>query len=138
MGTAKKGVEMEQKESTIRDKLIAVLEGDRSSHYKSATEPETMDDKLKGAGAKKMKDDVEKGMTPNDTLKKAFADVAKAGRVGPAMKARPNDKKDGDKKMQVPDDITKKAGMKEETRDQLAGIKAAYASMRGEPNDQTA
>ena len=138
MGTAKKGAEMEQKESTIRDKLIAVLEGDRSSHYKSATEPETMDDKLKGAGAKKMKDDVEKGMTPNDTLKKAFADVAKAGRVGPAMKARPNDKKDGDKKMQVPDDITKKAGMKEETRDQLAGIKAAYASMRGEPNDQTA
>ena len=34
--------------------------------------------------------------------------------------------------------LQKKAGMKEETRDQLAGIKAAYASMRGEPNDQTA
>ena len=118
------------KESTIRDKLIAVLEGDRAAHYKGATEPETMDDKLSGAGAKKMKADMEKGMTPNDTLKKAFDDVTKAGQAGPSMKARPNDKKDGDKKMPTPDDITKKAGMKEEAkRDSLAGIKAAYASM---------
>ena len=115
----------------IRDSL----EGDRSSHYKSSTNVETMDDKLKGAGAKKMKDDMEKGMTPNDTLKKAFDDVSKAGRAGPSMKARTNDKKDGDKKMQVPDDITKKAGMKEETRDQLAGIKAAYASMNKRDKD---
>ena len=131
LGTSEKGKsEMEQKESTIRDKLIAVLEGDRAAHYKGATEPETMDDKLSGAGAKKMKADMEKGMTPNDTLKKAFDDVTKAGQAGPSMKARPNDKKDGDKKMPTPDDITKKAGMKEEAkRDSLAGIKAAYASM---------
>lgn len=115
---------------SIRDKLIAVLEGDRAAHYKGATEPETMDDKLSGAGAKKMKADMEKGMTPNDTLKKAFDDVTKAGQAGPSMKARPNDKKDGDKKMPTPDDITKKAGMKEEAkRDSLAGIKAAYAEM---------
>lgn len=128
--TGKDKSEMEQKESTIRDKLLAVLEGDRAAHYKGATEVETMDDKLKGAGAKKMKDDMEKGMTPNDTLKKAFDDVSKAGRAGPSMKARTNDKKDGDKKiMNPPEDITKKAGMKEETRDQLAGIKAAYAEM---------
>ena len=44
-------------------------------------------------------------------------------------------KKTAIKKMQVPDDITKKAGMKEETRDQLAGIKAAYASMGEKIND---
>lgn len=124
---AKMGYTMKE---SIRDKLIAVLESDRAAHYKGATEPETMDDKLSGAGAKKMKADMEKGMTPNDTLKKAFDDVTKAGQAGPSMKARPNDKKDGDKKMPTPDDITKKAGMKEEAkRDSLAGIKAAYTSM---------
>lgn len=119
---AKMGYTMKE---SIRDKLIAVLESDRAAHYKGATEPETMDDKLSGAGAKKMKADMEKGMTPNDTLKKAFDDVTKAGQAGPSMKARPNDKKDGDKKMPTPDDITKKAGMKE----QLAGFRAAYEKM---------
>ena len=124
---AKMGYTMKE---SIRDKLIAVLEGDRAAHYKGATEPETMDDKLSGAGAKKMKADMEKGMTPNDTLKKAFDDVTKAGQAGPKGKLRSNDKQDGDKKMMTPpEDITKKAGMKEETRDQLAGIKAAYAEM---------
>merc|ERR1711871_726583 len=46
----------EQKESlTIREKLLSVLsEGDRAKHYKGATKPETMDDKLKGQGAKDM------------------------------------------------------------------------------------
>ena len=119
---------MEQKESTIRDKLIAVLEGDRAAHYKGATDPEEMDSKM-SPGGKKMKADMEKGMAPNDTLKKAFDDVTKAGQAGPKGKLRSNDKQDGDKKMMTPDDITKKAGMKEETRDQLAGIKAAYAGM---------
>ena len=130
MATADKGKasEMEQKEFTIRDKLIAVLEGDRAAHYKGATEPEEMDSKM-SPGGKKMKADMEKGMAPNDTLKKAFDDVTKAGQAGPKGKARPNDKQDGDKKMMTPDDITKKAGMKEETRDQLAGIKSAYAEM---------
>ena len=113
---------------SIRDKLIAVLEGDRGAHYKGATEPEEMDSKM-SPGGKKMKADMEKGMAPNDTLKKAFDDVTKAGQAGPKGKLRSNDKQDGDKKMMTPDDITKKAGMKEETRDQLAGIKAAYASM---------
>jgi len=120
---------MEQKESTIRDKLIAVLEGDRAAHYKGATEPEEMDSKM-SPGGKKMKADMEKGMAPNDTLKKAFDDVTKAGQAGPKGKLRSNDKQDGDKKMMTPDDITKKAGMKEETRDQLAGIKAAYMEMK--------
>ena len=128
LGTDKGKSEMEQKESTIRDKLIAVLEGDRAAHYKGATEPEEMDSKM-SPGGKKMKADMEKGMAPNDTLKKAFDDVTKAGQAGPKGKLRSNDKQDGDKKMMTPDDITKKAGMKEETRDQLAGIKAAYASM---------
>ena len=114
---------------TIRDKLLMVLEGDRAAHYKGATEPEEMDSKM-SPGGKKMKADMEKGMAPNDTLKKAFDDVTKAGQAGPKGKLRSNDKQDGDKKMMTPDDITKKAGMKEETRDQLAGIKAAYMEMK--------
>jgi hypothetical protein len=129
-GSKSKESEMEQKESTIRDKLIAVLEGDRSAHYKGAAEAEPMDNNLKGDGAKKMKSDIQGNTTDLDMLKKAFDDVGKAGRAGPSMKARSNDKKDGDKKMSSPEDITKKAGMKEETRDQLAGIKAAYAEMK--------
>ena len=96
--------------------------------------PEEMDSKM-SPGGKKMKADMEKGMAPNDTLKKAFDDVTKAGQAGPKGKLRSNDKQDGDKKMMTPDDITKKAGMKEETRDQLAGIKAAYASMGEKIND---
>ena len=135
LGTTERGKsEMEQKESTIRDKLLAVLEGDRAAHYKGATEVETMDDKLKGAGAKKMKADMEKGMTPNDTLKKAFDDVSKAGRAGPAMKARTNDKKDGDKKIiNPPEDITKKGNgneaMKTESRNGLLSTLEAYRDM---------
>ena len=120
-----KGAEMEQKESTIRDKLIAVLEGDRAAHYKGATEAEPMDNNLKGAGAKKMKADMEKGMKPDDTLKKAFDDVSKAGDITKPAKKRAGDNDKGDKKMPTPDDITKKAGMKE----QLAGIRAAYEKM---------
>ena len=42
---------VEQKESTIRQKLLAVLENKQT---KGATKPETMDDKLKGKGAKDM------------------------------------------------------------------------------------
>ena len=136
LGTTEKGKsEMEQKESTIRKKLLAVLESDRASHYKSATEPEEMDSKM-SPGGRKMKADIQGNTTDMDMLKKAFDDVSKAGKAGPAMKPRTNDKKDGDKKMMTPpEDVTKKAGMKEETRDQLAGIKAACASMGEKIND---
>jgi hypothetical protein len=136
MATAskEKGAEMEQKESlTIRDKLLMVLEGDRSKHYKGAAEAEPMDNNLKGAGAKKMKADIQGNAADPDLEKKSHDDAAKAGRAGPSGKARPNDKKDGDKKViNPPEDATKKGqGSAEvkESRDQLAGIKAAYAEM---------
>lgn len=137
MATAnkEKGAEMEQKESlTIRDKLLMVLEGDRSKHYKGAAEAEPMDNNLKGAGAKKMKADIQGNAADPDLEKKSHDDAAKAGRAGPSGKARPNDKKDGDKKViNPPEDATKKGqGSAEvkESRDQLAGIKAAYAEMQ--------
>ena len=128
-GSKSKESEMEQKESTIRDKLIAVLEGDRAAHYKSATPPEDKDEKDKNSkGAMDMKKTA-KDADMVDKLPAAFDDVSKAGRAGPSMKARSNDKKDGDKNIINPAKDTTKGGMKEETRDQLAGIKAAYASM---------
>jgi len=128
-----KGAEMEQKESlTIRDKLMMVLEGDRSKHYKGATPPEDMDNNLKGAGAKKMKADIQGNAADPDLEKKSHDDAAKAGRAGPSAKKRPGDNPTGDKKAQTPEDPTKKGqGSSEvkESRDQLSGIKSAYARM---------
>ena len=128
-----KGAEMEQKESlTIRDKLMMVLEGDRSKHYKGATPPEDMDNNLKGAGAKKMKADIQGNAADPDLEKKSHDDAAKAGRAGPNAKKRSGDNPAGDKKAQTPEDPTKKGqGSSEvkESRDQLSGIKSAYARM---------
>ena len=128
-----KGSEMEQKESTIRDKLIAVLEGDRAAHYKGAAEAEPMDNNLKGAGAKKMKADIQGNAADPDLEKKSHDDAAKAGRAGPSRKMRSNDNPKGDSKIiNPPSDETKKGkGSSEvkESRDTLAGIKAAYRSM---------
>jgi len=129
-----KGAEMEQKESfTIRDKLMMVLEGDRSKHYKGATEAEPMDNNLKGAGAKKMKADIQGNSADPDLEKKSHDDAAKAGRVTSNAKKRSGDNPAGDKGIKNPaDDVTKKGqGSSEvkETRDQLAGIKAAYSEM---------
>ena len=90
-----KGSGMEQKEQTIRDKLMAVLEGDRAKHYKGAAEAETMDDKYKGDGAKKMKKDHE-GETV-DKLPQAFDDASKAGRATKAAPKRKGDAAIGDK-----------------------------------------
>ena len=72
-----------KKESTIRSKLLSILEGDRAKHYKGAAEAETMDDKYKGAGAKKMAKDHE-GPTV-DIEKQSHDDASKAGR---AVKAK--------------------------------------------------
>ena len=85
--------------TTFRERLMSIFESDKASHYKSATKPETMDDQLKGAGAKQMKADLTGGDTkPADMEKQSHADAAKAGRAGPGTKARSNDNKKGDKK----------------------------------------
>ncbi len=72
-----------KKESTIRSRLLSIFEGDRAKHYKGAAEAETMDDKYKGNGAKKMKKDHE-GPTV-DIEKQSHDDASKAGR---AVKAK--------------------------------------------------
>ena len=76
---------MEQKESRIRTALKSIIEGDRAKHYKGATKPETMDDKLKGKGAKDM---VNQPKNVDDTEEKGHQDAVKAGKTGPQAKAR--------------------------------------------------
>jgi hypothetical protein len=101
----------DQKESTMsfREKLMSLYESDRAKHYKSAAEAEPMDNNLKGAGAKKMKADIQGNAADPDLEKKSHDDAAKAGRAGPSMKARSNDNKKGDKKIiNPPTDETKK------------------------------
>ena len=131
----KKGAPMEQKESlSIRDKLMIVLEGDRAKHYKGATRPETDDDKLSGAGAKKMKADIQGNAADPDLVSKAHDDASKAGKVTKPAKKRATDNDQGDKKIiNEPEDITKKGkgneAMKTESRNGLAATLEAYASM---------
>ena len=123
-----KDKDMVKTESRIRESLISVLEK-KDPHTKgSISQP--MDDNLSGAGAKKMKDDLtakeKEKITNYDEL--GHDDASKAGRDGPSMKMRPNDNKQGDKKIVNPvDDITKKAGYKTETF--IDKISALYKSM---------
>ena len=130
-----KGSEMEQKESVnvshIRQALMSVLEGE--NHSPNKDKAEKPEDALKGAGAKKMKDDNKDDGRYHDMEKKSHDDAAKAGRAGPGKKARPNDSKDGDKNVINPaDDVTKKGQapqIKVESYDDMSGLKTAYASM---------
>ena len=73
---------MEQKESTIREKLLAVLENKQT---KGATPPETMDDQLKGKGAKDM---VDQPKEVDDVEEKGHDDASKAGKVTKPAKGR--------------------------------------------------
>jgi len=101
----------EQKES-FRDMLLSVLEADQNPNKDKA---ETMDDKLKGAGAKKMKSDVEDGAEMNDNEAKGVDDVSKAQKAGPGQKMRPNDNKQGDKNIVNPvkkEELSPNASMK--------------------------
>ena len=69
-------------------------------HSKGAADAETMDDKLKGKGAKDMAAQMtaktDDKITNYDEL--GHDDAAKAGRAGPTGKMRPSDNKAGDKK----------------------------------------
>jgi hypothetical protein len=131
--SGKGGSSMEQKEMTIRDKLMSVLESDRAKHYKGAAEAEPMDNNLKGAGAKQMKADVMKGAKFDDTEAKGHDDASKAGRITNKSKMRPNDNAKGDSKIINPVTDASKSGkgpdVKMEQYDTMTGLKSAYASM---------
>jgi hypothetical protein len=84
---------------SLRNKLLGVLEANQTPHKDAAEKPE---DNLKGAGAKKMKSDVEAGAQMRDDDEKGHDDASKAGRVGPSPKPRPGDNKAGDKNIVNP------------------------------------
>ena len=115
----------EQKESTmsIRDKLIAVLEGDRAAHYKGATKPQDYEEILgTGPGAKKMIDDHKPApVDPKFDGNVAAKTTAEAGKKTNQSKKRNNDKDQGDKKI-----VNPVSGAKTES---VNNIIKAYESM---------
>ena len=88
---------------TFREKLISVLE--RKEHYKGATEPETMDDKLKGKGAKDMAQPAKDAITAKPTIdepeiiKKDFNKMTSNVKKSPMRK---NDNAKGDSTIIAP------------------------------------
>ena len=120
---AKMGYTMKE---SIRYKLMSVLENDRAMHYKGATPPEEMDSKM-SPGGKKMKADMEKGMTPNDDEKKGQDDAAAAGRVTKVAPKNTTDKNaPGDTKVVSP---VRKESLEMNDKKVLKNIASAYLSM---------
>jgi hypothetical protein len=78
------------------------IKENRAMHYKGAAAPETMDDKLKGAGAKKMKSDFAGNTTDPDFEEKGHTDASKAGRITKKSPARTGDQSKGDTKIMNP------------------------------------
>ena len=123
-------------ESRIREALMSVLEKKHDDHYKSATEPEMMKDKLKGKGAQDMAAGAEKEISKGpeahldepDMLKK---DRAKMTSNVKKSAMRKNDNPKGDNNV-VPGGTPMKdpAAMKSESYDKMSGLLAAYASMQ--------
>ena len=110
-----KKVSSEQKESTIRQRLLSVLEK-KDPHTAGATPPEPWNNKYTGGGAKKMRQDHEpvipKGGDESSLDKENFGNMASSAKKSPM---RPNDNAQGDKNIINPvDDITKKASKKED------------------------
>jgi len=92
-----KDAPMEKTESTKWPVYARIME--KKSHTAGATPPEEMDSK-DSPTAKKMKADHKPEV--NDTEAKGHQDAADAGRKGPNGQARPNDRKEGDKKVVNP------------------------------------
>ena len=101
---ASKEAQTGQRESRIRTALKSIIEGDRAKHYKGATKPETMDDKLKGKGAKDM---MNQPKEVDDTETKGHDDASKAGRVTkPAKQRNGGDQvRSGDQKIVNPNKV---------------------------------
>jgi hypothetical protein len=123
--------EVIKKESTdmsIREKLLSVIEN-RGEHVKGATKPEGLHDKSQSSkGAMDMLN------TPKEVgadIKKATDDNAKAEKKAKVSPKNSTDKNaPGDTKViNPPEDITKKAGMKESFSKTIRSLASAYQSM---------
>lgn len=123
--------EVIKKESTdmsIREKLLSVIEN-RGEHVKGATKPEGLHDKSQSSkGAMDMLN------TPKEVgadIKKATDDNAKAEKKAKVSPKNSTDKNaPGDTKViNPPEDITKKAGMKESFSKTIRSLASSYQSM---------
>ena len=112
-----------KKESTIRDRLMSVLEK-KDDHYKSATSPEPIDSK-DSPNAKKMRKDHKPEVMAD--INKVSDDVAKAAAATKVSPKNPTDKgAKGDMKVINPaQDVTKQGGFKES----VTNIWNAYKSV---------
>ena len=110
--------ESTQKESKIRSALKAILSEKKDVHYKGATKPEEMQDKLSGKGAKDM---VNQPVSVDDTEEKGHDDASKAGRV-----TKPASARNGGDNVRSGDQKIKKV---KESKVSNKSIAEAYASM---------
>lgn len=129
--------EVIKKESTdmsIREKLLSVIEN-RGEHVKGATKPEGLHDKSQSSkGAMDMLN------TPKEVgadIKKATDDNAKAEKKAKVSPKNSTDKNaPGDTKViNPPEDITKKAGMKESFSKTIRSLASSYQSMYAPKED---
>lgn len=108
--TEKSAANAEMPESVLPPIYAKILEN-REQHYKSATAPETMDDKYKGDGAKKMKADHEPKKEVNPEAD--GVDVSKSVAAAPNPQPRKGDNKAGDKQIiNKPEDATQRGAAK--------------------------
>ena len=131
----------EQKESKIRTALRSVIE--RKDHYKSATAPEMMKDKLKGKGAEDMMAGAEKEIAkgPDAHLDEPAIDKKNFEKMVSNVKVaakRKGDNPKGDTKIVPSGTPVKNPGaMKAESYDKMQSLKAAYASMYATEETET-
>ena len=133
MDSDKKAKPMETKESTIREKLMAVLEGeDRKKHTPNEDKAEKMKDNRKGKGAQDMMAPADDAIANPavDEPERIKQDAAKITSNVKNAKMRTNDNPKGDKNI-IPGGTPMKdpAAMKAESYNKNADIMAAYASM---------
>jgi preprotein translocase subunit YajC len=123
--TAVMNPKAEQKESTIRDKLLSVLE---KKDHGNTEQKQAYDDNW-SPSAKKMAADHKPEVMAD--VKKATDDNAKAEKQAKVSPKNPTDKSaPADSKIVNPvDDITKQGGMKESFASMVKGIAGSYAEM---------
>ena len=80
---------------SFREKLMSLYEGDRAAHYKGATAPEGMHDKMKSSKGAMDMVNVQKSVEA-DGMKAAKDTADNIKKSIPGRKMRSNDKKDGD------------------------------------------
>ena len=124
----------DQKESTMtfREKLVALYEGDRAAHYKSATEPEGMHDKSKSSkGAMDMLNTPKS--TEADGMKAAKDTAANIQKSAPGKKLRKGDKSDGDANIKPSATPVKDPSAKTQTAEEVDKLRV---SMSGKTMNQ--